>query len=148
SSATGTGAQFAQDAPGRYRLCDSQWTRRIGQTAEPSIPNVPVRSAVLSEAATSFMPPCSSAHYHAFRHSWRQAMAVLIVLFGSFLVYRLLGFAGVAMLDSWIVSARIALATMFVFTALAHFTRMKNDLIAMVPPALPRPDLLVFATGV
>jgi len=75
-------------------------------------------------------------------------MAVLIVLLGSFLIYRLLGFAGVAMLDSWMMSARIALATMFVFTALAHFTRMKNDLIAMVPPALPRPDLLVFATGV
>jgi uncharacterized membrane protein len=75
-------------------------------------------------------------------------MAALIVLFGSFLVYRLLGFAGVAMLDSWLVSARVALATMFVFTAMAHFTRMKNDLIAMVPPSLPRPDLLVFATGI
>ena len=46
------------------------------------------------------------------------------------------------------VSARFALATMFVFTAVSHFAPMKKDLIAMVPPNLPRPDLLVFATGV
>src|SRR5262245_37068693 len=37
---------------------------------------------------------------------------------------------------------------MFMFTAIAHFTPMKKDLIAMVPPALPRPDLLVLATGI
>jgi uncharacterized membrane protein len=37
---------------------------------------------------------------------------------------------------------------MFVFTAVSHFAPMKRDLIAMVPPGLPRPDLLVFATGV
>src|SRR4029453_1372842 len=75
-------------------------------------------------------------------------MAVLIVLFSSFGLYRLLGFAGVTMLDSWLASARMALATMFLFTAASHFTPMKKDLIAMVPPALPRPDLLVFLTGI
>jgi uncharacterized membrane protein len=37
---------------------------------------------------------------------------------------------------------------MFVFTAISHFAPMKRDLIAMVPPSLPRPDLLVFCTGV
>jgi len=37
---------------------------------------------------------------------------------------------------------------MFVFTAASHFASMKRDLIAMVPLGLPRPDLLVFATGV
>jgi len=37
---------------------------------------------------------------------------------------------------------------MFVFTAVSHFAPMKRDLIAMVPPSLPRPDLLVFITGV
>jgi uncharacterized membrane protein len=37
---------------------------------------------------------------------------------------------------------------MFAFTAMSHFTPMKKDLIAMVPPALPRPDVLVFATGI
>jgi uncharacterized membrane protein len=37
---------------------------------------------------------------------------------------------------------------MFVFTAVSHFAPMRKDLIAMVPPGLPRPDLLVYATGV
>jgi len=45
------------------------------------------------------------------------------------------------------VSARFALATMFVFTAVSHFAPMKRDLIAIIPPRLPRPDLLVFLTG-
>jgi uncharacterized membrane protein len=43
---------------------------------------------------------------------------------------------------------RAALATVFFFTAAAHFTPRKKDLIAMVPPALPRPDVLVLATGI
>jgi uncharacterized membrane protein len=46
------------------------------------------------------------------------------------------------------VSARFALVTMFLFTAVSHFAPMRKDLIAMVPPRLPRPALLVFATGV
>ena len=75
-------------------------------------------------------------------------MLVLIVLFASLLAFRSLGFAGVTMFDTWLVSARMALATMFVFTAMSHFTPMKKDLIAMVPPALPRPDLLVLGTGI
>src|SRR4029453_4549265 len=74
-------------------------------------------------------------------------MAVLVVLFGSCMFYRVLGAFGVAALDSWVVSARVALATMFLFTAISHFAPMKKDLIAMVPPALPRPDVLVFVTG-
>jgi len=49
--------------------------------------------------------------------------------------------------QSWILSARVALALMFLFTATSHFTPMKKDLIAMVPPGLPRPDLLVLLTG-
>lgn len=75
-------------------------------------------------------------------------MQVLAVLFGSLLVYRALGAVGVPLFASLVVSARFALATMFVFTAISHFAPMKRDLIAMVPPRLPRPDLLVFATGV
>jgi uncharacterized membrane protein len=75
-------------------------------------------------------------------------MQVLAVLFGFLLLYRCLGLAGVALFATWIASARFALATMFFFTAISHFAPMKRDLIAMVPPGLPRPDLLVFATGV
>jgi uncharacterized membrane protein len=75
-------------------------------------------------------------------------MQVLPVLFGSLLLYRAIGAAGVAVFASWTESARFALATMFAFTSVSHFAPMKKDLIAMVPPGLPRPDLLVFATGV
>jgi uncharacterized membrane protein len=39
-------------------------------------------------------------------------------------------------------------AVMFLFTATSHFTPMRKDLIAMVPPGLPRPDLLVLLTGI
>jgi len=75
-------------------------------------------------------------------------MAVLVLLFGSLVLYRSLGALGVAPLAAWVSSARLAMATMFVFTAVAHFAPMKKDLIAMVPPALPRPHLLVLFTGV
>ena len=75
-------------------------------------------------------------------------MAVLFVLFGSCLLFRLLGFAFVPALDSWVISARLALATMFLFTAASHFAPMKRDLVAMVPPGFPRPDLLVLGTGI
>ena len=75
-------------------------------------------------------------------------MQVLAVLFGSLLLYRVLGATGVALFASWLESARFALATMFVFTAVSHFAPMRKDLIAMVPPSLPRPDLLVYATGI
>jgi uncharacterized membrane protein len=75
-------------------------------------------------------------------------MIVLVVLFASFALYRLLGVAGVVIFDSALTSGRVALATMFFFTATSHFTPMKKDLIAMVPPQLPRPDVLVLITGV
>jgi uncharacterized membrane protein len=73
---------------------------------------------------------------------------VLLVLFGSLVFFRVLGVAGVAAFPSGILSARVALAVMFLLTASFHFTPMKKDLIAMVPPELPRPDLLVLLTGI
>src|SRR5215510_6919612 len=75
-------------------------------------------------------------------------MTTVFVLFGSLLLYRLLGAAGVQIFGAWIDCARAALATMFVFTAVSHFAPMRKDLIAMVPPSFPRPDVLVFVTGV
>jgi len=77
-----------------------------------------------------------------------EKMQVLAVLFGSLLLFTALGVVGVSPFASWILSARSALATMFVFTAVSHFAPMRKDLIEMVPPSLPRPDLLVFFTGV
>ncbi len=76
-------------------------------------------------------------------------MAVLIVLFGSLLLYRGLGAMGVSLFATWIVSARFALATMFLFTGIAHFApAVKKDMVAMVPPSFPNPELLVFLTGI
>ena len=64
------------------------------------------------------------------------------------LVFRSLGALGVEPLSGWRNAAACALAVMFLFTASAHFTRTKKDLIAMVPSMFPRPELPVSATGV
>jgi uncharacterized membrane protein len=75
-------------------------------------------------------------------------MAVLIVLFAAWLLFRGVGALGVAALASWHESARYALAVMFVFTAIAHFTRMKHDMARMVPRVFPQPMKMVYFTGV
>jgi len=75
-------------------------------------------------------------------------MLVLIVLLVSWAALRTLGAAGVRVLSSWQVSARYALAVMFIFTATAHFNKMKHDLARMIPAYFPRPLLLVYVTGV
>jgi uncharacterized membrane protein len=51
-------------------------------------------------------------------------------------------------LASWQDSARYALAVMFIFTATAHFNKMKHDLARMIPQNFPRPLLIVHITGV
>jgi uncharacterized membrane protein len=48
----------------------------------------------------------------------------------------------------WWNALRLALAAMFLLTASAHWGRRRDDLIRMVPPAFPRPDLMVTLTGV
>ncbi len=75
-------------------------------------------------------------------------MAPAIVLVVAALLLRGLGALGVAAFATWVDSARVALALMFLFTASAHFNRMKEDLVRMVPPSFPNPRGLVFATGV
>jgi uncharacterized membrane protein len=47
----------------------------------------------------------------------------------------------------WWTALRMALATMFLLTASAHWGKRRADLIRMVPKGLPRPDLLVSITG-
>lgn len=74
-------------------------------------------------------------------------MAVLIVLFGSLLLFRAAGALGAAALDSWVAAARAALAAMLLFTSAAHFTRMKEDLVRMVPDWVPAPRRVVALTG-
>ncbi len=75
-------------------------------------------------------------------------MAALIVLLASLLIYRAAGAQGLAWLNSWHTAARCALSTMLVFTATAHFTRMREDLVRMMPPAIPWPRALVYFTRV
>jgi uncharacterized membrane protein len=72
----------------------------------------------------------------------------LLMLFGTWLVLRVLGLVGVQTLDSTPACLRWALTVMFVVTGLAHFGRQRAEMIAMVPPRLPRPALLVTVTGV
>jgi uncharacterized membrane protein len=77
-------------------------------------------------------------------------MAPLIIMLVSWLVARSIGVTDMwHQADSWTGALRIALAAMFVFTAVAHFhRRTRPDLIRMVPPSLPAPALLVTGTGV
>ena len=75
-------------------------------------------------------------------------MAPLIVLVGSFLLLLAAGRLGVTALRDWSTALRWALAAMFLLTASAHFTSMRADLVRMVPPAFPVPDLIVTVTGV
>ena len=77
-------------------------------------------------------------------------MAPLIVMLVSWPVARSIGVTGLwHQADSWTGALRIALAAMFVFTAVSHFhPRTRPDLVRMVPPGLPAPELLVTATGV
>ena len=75
-------------------------------------------------------------------------MIVLVVLLLSLLIYRGIGLLGVDALGTWPAATRYALATMLVFTASAHFTRMKDDLVRMVPGWVPWPRVIVYFTGV
>jgi uncharacterized membrane protein len=75
-------------------------------------------------------------------------MAPFGVLVVSLLVFRGLGALGVGAFAAWQDDACYALALMFLFTASAHFTKTRKDLIAMVPPPLPFPRALVTFTGI
>ena len=74
-------------------------------------------------------------------------MLVLIVLVTSILLFRGLGFAGAPAFASWSADVRDGLAVTLLFTASAHFTPMKEDLIRMTPRWVPRPRAMVFFTG-
>jgi uncharacterized membrane protein len=76
-------------------------------------------------------------------------MAPLIALVTGFGLAGLAGLLGIDALDGWQPALRVGLALMFVLTGVAHFSaKRRHGLIAMVPSRLPRPDLLVTATGV
>jgi len=65
------------------------------------------------------------------------------------LAARFIGWLGVDYVDSWPQAVALGLAVMFVMTGVAHFVpAMRRDMIAIVPPRLPAPELLVTITGV
>ncbi|GAA5137571.1 DoxX family protein [Pseudonocardia adelaidensis] len=68
-------------------------------------------------------------------------VAVTVILLGAAAL-------GVRALRPWPVALRGGLAAMFTLTGVVHFVGMRHELIAMVPPALPAPGLLVALTGV
>lgn len=75
-------------------------------------------------------------------------MAVLFVLFGSWIMLRGAGALGVAALASWQHSGHFAMIVMFVFTGISHFTKVRHEMARMVPRVFPRPMLMVYFTGV
>lgn len=74
-------------------------------------------------------------------------MLVLAVLLVGWGVFRAAGYLGVKALASWRAAGRWALAVMLVFTASAHFTAMRHDLVKMVPAWMPQPMAVIFVTG-
>jgi uncharacterized membrane protein len=76
-------------------------------------------------------------------------MIVIASLVLGTLAARLIGWLGVDYVDSWPQAVAVGLAVMFVMTGVAHFVpAMRRDMIAIVPPRLPAPGLLVTITGV
>jgi len=75
-------------------------------------------------------------------------MVPFVVLVLLFVLFNILGHFQIPAAFGWWTSLRLALAGMFFLTASAHWGKRRPDLIRMVPPALPRPDLVVTATGI
>ncbi|MFJ6611340.1 hypothetical protein ACIQPT_13805 [Streptomyces sp. NPDC091289] len=75
-------------------------------------------------------------------------MEPLIALVGITCLALLVGACGVHRLRRLPTALRGGLAAMFLLTGGAHFIGMREELVAMVPPDLPSPGLLVTVTGV
>ena len=76
-------------------------------------------------------------------------MAPLITLVVGSIFARIVGWAGVDYANSWTAAIAVGLAAMFVLTGVAHFAPpTRADLVAIVPPRLPAPGVLVSVTGV
>jgi uncharacterized membrane protein len=75
-------------------------------------------------------------------------MVPLITLLVATIAARSIGWLGVGYVNSWTAALAAGLAVMFVLTGFSHFALpLRRDLIAIVPPRLPAPGLLVTITG-
>jgi uncharacterized membrane protein len=76
-------------------------------------------------------------------------MAPLVALLTGSVAARIVGWLGIDYVNSWVKAIAVGLAAMFVLTGVAHFAPpLRASLIAIVPPRLPAPGLLVSFTGV
>lgn len=74
-------------------------------------------------------------------------MAPLLVLIAATLLFRVVGFAGVASLANWRDATRLGLTVMFLFTGATHFSDMKHDYAAMIPRPLTGQLWVIYLTG-
>ena len=70
---------------------------------------------------------------------WRTAMTLLIVQLVATLLARAL--------FGWRDAVRIGMAALFIFTAGAHFSDLKHDMAAMIPPPLTGALWVIYVTG-
>jgi uncharacterized membrane protein len=75
-------------------------------------------------------------------------MEPLVTLLVTTLTVFIIGRLGVRACRPMTVPLRAGLAAMFALTGVAHFAGLREELIAMVPPQLPSPELIVTITGV
>lgn len=76
-------------------------------------------------------------------------MVVFLTLLLGSVAARTIGLFGVDYLNSWPQAIAVGLAAMFALTGVVHFVNpLRRDMIAIVPPRLPAPALLVTITGV
>lgn len=75
-------------------------------------------------------------------------MAPLVILVLVTLALAGLRAVGVTRVPAWPFAVQCGVAAMFTATGVAHFVGMREELIAMVPPAIPAPGLVITVTGV
>ncbi|WP_053720743.1 DoxX family protein [Saccharothrix sp. NRRL B-16348] len=75
-------------------------------------------------------------------------MAPLVILVLVTLALVGLRAVGVTGVPAWPFAVRCGVAAMFTATGVAHFIGMREELIAMVPPAIAAPGLVITVTGV
>lgn len=97
----------------------------------------------------SIQEPGATANATGIPHSKSPYLVMPFLIFlVTCLILRTLGTVGVETLDSWRTSVRLALAVMFVFTSMAHFTSNRDALVRMVPHSVPYPEQIVTVTGI
>ena len=75
-------------------------------------------------------------------------MSPVFIVIALALAFRIIGAVAVDDLDSWVQAARWATGITFIVMGTAHFTPVGRDVQRLVPPAIPRPGLVVLLLGI